>query len=94
MYSSEYTISSSGKFTSVVFDNYSLSTNDATHKKRSRKANKTIEMKEMSVCVTDRNTFLSNYENKKTFVKGLTEKLRALGFQVFEWPCDADPTIV
>ena len=72
MYSSEYTISSSGKFTSVLLDNYSLSTNDATHKKRSGKASETIEMKEMSVCVADRNTFLSNYEKKKTFVKGLT----------------------
>ena len=44
--------------------------------------------------MTDRNTFLSNHKNLKTFVKGLAAKLRILGFQVFEWPCDADTTIV
>ena len=82
------------QISTVVFDGYSLSTKDATHKKRSGKASATIEIKETNLCVTDRNTFLSNYENKKAFVKCLAEKLRILGFQVFECPCDADTTIV
>ena len=56
---------------SVAFDGYSLSTEDATHKKLSGKASATFEIKDTNLCVTDRNTFLSNYENKKTFVKGL-----------------------
>ena len=78
----------------VVFDGYLLSTKDDTHKKCSRKASATIEIKEMNLCVTDRSTFLSNYENKKAFVKCLAAKLRILGFQVFECPYDADTTIV
>ena len=44
--------------------------------------------------MTDRNTFLSNHKNLKTFVKGLAAKLRILGFQVFECSCDADTAIV
>ena len=67
----------------VVFNGYSLSTKDATHRKRSRKASATIKIKETSLCVTDRNTFLPNYKNKKTFVKCLAMKLRILGFQMF-----------
>ena len=78
----------------VVFDGYSLSTKDATHKKRSGKASTTIEIKETNLFVTDRNIFLSNHEYKKAFVKCLATKLRILGFQVFECPCDADTTIV
>ena len=52
----------------VVFDGYSLSTEDAAHKKRSGKACATIKIKETNPCVTDRNTFLWNYENEKVFV--------------------------
>ena len=77
----------------VVFDGYSLSTKDPTDKKRSGKASATIKTKETNLCATDRNTFLSNYENKKAFVKCLAATLRILGFQVFECPCDADTTI-
>ena len=44
--------------------------------------------------MTDRNTFLSNHKNLKTFVKGLAAKLRILGFQVSECSCDADTAIV
>ena len=98
MYSSEYTISSYGKFSSVVLDGYSLSRKDATHKKRSRKASATIEIKKRNLwdvpCGTSRNTFLSNYKNTKTFVKGLAAKMRILHFRVFECPCEADTTIV
>ena len=67
----------------VVINGYSLSTKDATHRKRFGKASTTIEIKETSLCVTDRNTFLPNYKNKKTFVKCLAMKLRILGFQIF-----------
>ena len=81
-------------FSECSFNGYSLSTKDASHKKRSRKASATIEIKETKLCVTDKNTFLSNYENKKAFVKCLAAKLRILGFQVFECPCDADTTTV
>ena len=62
----------------VVFDDFSLSLKDATHKSRSRKVSATIEIKEANFCVTDRNTFLSNYENKKAFVKCLAAKFRIL----------------
>ena len=44
-------------------------------------------------CGTSRNTFLSNYKNTKTFVKGLAAKMRILHFRVFECPCEADTTI-
>ena len=71
-----------------MFDGYSLSTKDATHKKCSRKASETIEIKKKKLCVTDRNTSF-NYENK-----GLAAKLRILGSRVFECPCDADTAIV
>ena len=37
-------------------------------KKGSGKASETIEIKETNLYVTDRNTFLSNYQNKKAFV--------------------------
>ena len=62
-------ISSQGKFSFVVFDGYSKSTKDATDKKRSGKASATIEIKLTNLFVTDRNTFLSNYENKKLSLK-------------------------
>ena len=88
-----------------MLDGYSLSTKDATHKKRSRKASATIEIKKRNLwdvpCGTSRNTFLSNYKNTKTFgrkllvqTKGLAAKMRILHFRVFECPCEADTTIV
>ena len=81
-----------------MLDGYSLSTKDATHKKRFRKASATIEIKKRNLwdvpCGTSRNTFLSDYKNTKTFVKGLAAKMRILDFRVFECPCEADTTIV
>ena len=44
--------------------------------------------------MTDRHTFLSNYKNKKFFVKGLAAKLKILVFQVFRCPDDGDTAIV
>ena len=63
-------------------------------KKGCRKASASIEINEMNLCVTDRNTFLLIYENKKAFVKCFPAKLTILGIQVFECPCDANTTIV
>lgn len=76
----------------VAFGDYSLSTRDATHKKCSGKASATIEIKGTNLCLTDRNTFFSNYENKKAFLKCLAANLRSLGFQVFEYSFNADTT--
>ena len=76
----------------VAFDDYSLSTKDATHKKCSGKASATIEIKGTNLCLTDRNTFFSNYENKKAFLKCLAANLRSLGFQLFECFFNADTT--
>ena len=82
------------KVNTVVSDGYSLSTKDATHRKRSGKVSSVIEFKDSNICPTDRDTLLSNYQNKEGFVKLLATSLKTFGFQVVECPSDADTTIV
>ena len=82
------------KINVIVFDGYSLSTKDVTHQKRSGKLSTVVEVKEVNNCPTDWNTFLTNYLNKGAFVSSLSAYLRSRGFQVIEWPSDANTTIV
>lgn len=77
----------------VVFDGYTLSTKDATHSKRGTKMAQTVEIRKENQCPADRKSFLSNYSNKESFVKKLSNELRN-EFRVVECPSDADTTIV
>lgn len=78
----------------VVFDGYEISTKDTTHHKRQGKTAHTVEIMEGNPCPADRTTFLSNYKNKSSFVKWLSEKLGEAGLMVVQCPSDADTTIV
>ena len=53
----------------------------------------TVDIAETNPCPADRTTFLSNYKNKTSFVKCLSEKLEEAGLTDVQFPSDADTTI-
>ena len=77
-----------------VFHGYSLSTKDTTRKKCSGGVSNTVDIKDINLCPADKNTFLSNYANKKAFVKFLGSKVELLGFDIIQCPSDAGTTII
>ena len=62
----------------IVFDGYTPSTKDVTHRKRSGTFSETVEIKNNNSCTSDRTTFFSNYINKANFVKFLAEMLQRI----------------
>ena len=82
------------KINVIMFDEYSLSTKDTTRKKRSGGVSNTVDIKDINPFPVERNTFLSNYANKETFVRFLGTKVELLGFDIIQCQSDADTTIV
>ena len=82
------------KINVIMFDEYSLSTKDTTRKKRSGGVSNTVDIKDINPSPVERNTFLSNYANKETFVRFLGTKVELLGFDIIQCQSHADTTIV
>ena len=78
----------------IVFDGYAPVTRDAINRNRSGTFSEIVEIKNNNPCKTDRSTFFSNYINKANFVIYLAEKLHKNGFNVIQYPMNADTKII
>ena len=78
----------------LVFDGYEKSTKCEARNKREKSNSQTVVIQTDSSCLSDRSTFLKNYENKANLIQHLMEFLPKKGIRALQAPADADTKIV
>ena len=77
-----------------MIDWYFPSTKDVKLKLRSGKMSLTVEIDDSYLCITDKNYFLNNYNNKEKIVNSLAAKLEGSSVKIVLSSSDTDATIV
>ncbi|KAJ8877140.1 hypothetical protein PR048_021593 [Dryococelus australis] len=91
----DYINQNCGRNVIVVFDGYEQSTKDAVHMRRAvGKSAAKVDVTLSNAMTIAQEQFLSNVDNKQSFLKPLTTEFKKVKFAVFQAPSDVDVLVV